>query len=48
MKWLFVALALALGGCMGWNPHSGYNDPAENLLQEEETQKQDRRDDYGQ
>lgn len=48
MKWLIVALTLALAGCMGWNPYGGYNDPAEDLLQEEETQKQDKRDDYGQ
>ena len=48
MKWLIVALTLALGGCMGWNPYGGYNDPAEDLLQDEETQKQDKRDDYGQ
>ena len=38
MKWLIVALTLALAGCMGWNPYGGYNDPAEDLLQEEETQ----------
>ena len=48
MKWLIVALTLALGGCMGWNPYAGYNDPAEDLLQEEEAQKQDNRDDFGQ
>ncbi len=48
MKWLIVALTLALGGCTGSNPYGGYNDPAEDLLQEEETQKQDKRDDYGQ
>ena len=48
MKWMIVALTLALGGCMGWNPYGGYNDPAEGQLQEEETQKQDKRDDYGQ
>ena len=48
MKWLIVALTLALGGCMGWNPYGGYNEPAEDLLQEEQRQKQDKRDDYGQ
>ena len=48
MKWLIVALTLALGGCMGWNPYGGYNDPAEDLLLEEQNQKQDKRDDYGQ
>ena len=48
MKWLIVALTLGLGGCMGRNPYAGYNDPAEDLLQEEEDQKQDKRDDYGQ
>ena len=45
---VIVAVTLALGGCMGWNPYGGYNDPAEGQLQEEETQKQDKRDDYGQ
>jgi hypothetical protein len=48
MKWLIAALTLTLGGCMGWNPYGGYNDLAEDLLQEEQSQKQDKRDDYGQ